>query len=41
MEITALKLGPNRGRAEIITDLWPHGLTAQGRDARVRASVAR
>ena len=35
MEIAALKL-PS-GRAEIITDLWPHGLTAQGREMRACA----
>ena len=41
MEIAALKKRSGRdegaridNRAEIITDLWPHGLTAQGREMR-------
>ena len=44
MEITALKKRSGRdegaridNRAEIITDLWPHGLTAQGRVMRACA----
>ena len=48
MEITALKKRSGRdegaridNRAEIITDLWPHGLTAQGREMRACALPSR